>query len=87
MPMPKTLREHLEDGTLGPLRTRAQAEAEEQGACPICTDAERRYEDLLSTMESREPFAWWLIGGTDVFLASEYTPDTEHRDEWCPLFR
>lgn len=28
--MPKTLREHLEDGTLGPLRTRAQAEREEE---------------------------------------------------------
>ena len=27
---PKTLREHLEDGTLGPLRTRAQVEREEE---------------------------------------------------------
>jgi len=30
MPTPKTVREHLEDGTLGPLRTRAEIEREEK---------------------------------------------------------
>ena len=44
-------------------------------------------ESISTWMETREPYAWWLIGGTDVFLASEFTPDTEHRDEWCPLYR
>lgn len=34
-----------------------------------------------------QPIAWWLFGGTDVFLASEFTPAAEHRDEWVPLYR
>jgi hypothetical protein len=33
------------------------------------------------------PFAWWLVGGTDIFLASEFTPDPAHRDDWAPLYR
>ena len=34
-----------------------------------------------------KPFAWHLVGGTDIFLASTFNPDTEHRDEWVPLYR
>lgn len=30
--------------------------------------------------------AWHLRGGTDVYLASEFTPDTEHLDDWMPLY-
>lgn len=33
-----------------------------------------------------EPVAWRLVCGTDVFLAAEFTPDAEHRDEWEPLY-
>lgn len=44
--------------------------------------------ELSESDEDRsEPFAWWLAGGTDIFLATEFTPDTEHRGEWCPLYR
>lgn len=34
-----------------------------------------------------EPFAWWLTGGTDVYLASEFTPSSEQNQngEWTPL--
>lgn len=35
----------------------------------------------------KQPFAWWLIGGTDIFLASEFTPDSEHQSDWAPLYR
>lgn len=50
------------------------------------TDAWRLIKETLGD-SGREPFAWWLVGGTEIFLASEFTPDTEHRDEWCPLYR
>lgn len=44
-------------------------------------------ECMEDTTTEREPFAWWLVGGTEIFLASEFTPDTEHLGEWCPLYR
>lgn len=32
-----------------------------------------------------EPVAWMLAGGTDIFLASEFSPGREHESEWVPL--
>jgi hypothetical protein len=36
--------------------------------------------------EEQEPVAWLLTGGTDVYLASEFSPGSEHEHEWTPLF-
>jgi len=34
----------------------------------------------------QEPVAWLLTGGTDVYLASEFSPGSEHEHEWTPLY-
>jgi hypothetical protein len=50
---------------------------------------QRDYQNATSQakIDRFTPFAWWLVGGTDIFLASEFTPDPERRDDWAPLYR
>jgi hypothetical protein len=36
--------------------------------------------------QEQEPVAWLLTGGSDVYLASEFCPGSEHVQEWTPLY-
>ena len=58
------------------------------GHIPLGPDATNRCEKCgAGVFSPAEPFAWWLYGSREIFLASEFAPDTEHRDEWVPLYR
>jgi hypothetical protein len=41
---------------------------------------------LRAALAQQEPVAWLLTGGTDVYLASEFSPGSEHEHEWTPLY-
>ena len=62
-PAPKTVREHLEDGTLGPLRTRAEIEREEQ---------------LVARIEELEAALKWIVGVTDSNQIAKRCLDALH---------
>jgi hypothetical protein len=41
---------------------------------------------LAQQEREQEPVVWLLTGGTDVYLASEFSPGSEHEHEWTPLY-
>jgi hypothetical protein len=54
-------------------------------SCHQPCDAEVALEAALAQPEP-EPVAWLLTGGTDVYLAAEFSPGLEHEYEWTPLY-
>ena len=60
----------------------------------VAISAAKHYRDAAKALYThqprreteQEPVAWLLTGGSDVYLASEFSPDSEHEQEWTPLY-